>query len=474
MAKTFMGVRLRSLRAERGMTQAALAQALGLSPSYLNQIEQDQRPLTVAVLLKIHKVLGVDIQQFSEDEEARLLAQLRDALAAMPQPTAAVPLPELREVATRLPQLAQALLAMHQRHVADVERLEALTARLGDGRSELAEGGGGASALLAEPARQMPFEAVRDFFFAHRNHFDALDRAAETLATQAREQTSAQGGSLQEWLQFRLQARHQVLVLRGSQGGVHSHRRFDAATRTLYVAPQLRPAQQAFQLATQLALLEFDALIEDALKPTHWQDEATRRLARMGLANYVAGAFVLPYGEFLQAAESLQYDVDLLARRFGVGFETVCHRLSTLQRAEAPGVPFFFIRVDRAGNISKRQSARISTSPRPGAPARCGWCTRPSPSRAASCPSWPACPTGGSTSGLPAPSAGPGTAGGRQARPFPSAWAATCSMRRGWCIPRAWTCVTWRLRPPSAWAARSASAMHARNGRSPLWASRCV
>ncbi|MDH0050392.1 short-chain fatty acyl-CoA regulator family protein [Comamonas terrigena] len=357
MAKTFMGVRLRSLRAERGITQAALAQALGLSPSYLNQIEQDQRPLTVAVLLKIHKVLGVDIQQFSEDEEARLLAQLRDALAAMPQPTAAVPLPELREVATRLPQLAQALLAMHQRHVADVERLEALTARLGDGRSELAEGGGGASALLAEPARQMPFEAVRDFFFAHRNHFDALDRAAETLATQAREQTSAQGGSLQEWLQFRLQARHQVLVLRGSQGGVHSHRRFDAATRTLYVAPQLRPAQQAFQLATQLALLEFDALIEDALKPTHWQDEATRRLARMGLANYVAGAFVLPYGEFLQAAESLQYDVDLLARRFGVGFETVCHRLSTLQRAEAPGVPFFFIRVDRAGNISKRQSA---------------------------------------------------------------------------------------------------------------------
>ena len=105
MAKTFMGVRLRSLRAERGLTQAALAQALELSPSYLNQIEQDQRPLTVSVLLRIHKVLGVDIQQFSEDEEARLLAQLRDAVAAMPLPEAAVPLPELSEVAARLPQL---------------------------------------------------------------------------------------------------------------------------------------------------------------------------------------------------------------------------------------------------------------------------------------------------------------------------------------------------------------------------------
>lgn len=354
MAKTFMGVRLRSLRAERGMTQAALAQALGLSPSYLNQIEQDQRPLTVPVLLRIHKVLGVDIQQFSEDEQARLLSQLRDAMAAAAQPDGPVPLPELREVAAKMPHLAQALLAMHRRHQADVERIEALSARLGDGRGLSGEGDAAVAAWNHAP-RQMPFEAVRDFFFAHRNHFDALDRAAERLARQAGEQ----GGSLQEWLQHRLQARHNVLVRRAAHdaGDAHGHRRYDPQTCTLCVAPQLRPAQQAFQLATQLALLEFDALIDAELRTAAWQDDATRRLARLGLANYVAGAFVLPYGQFLQAAEGLQYDIDLLARRFGVGFETVCHRLSTLQRAEAPGVPFFFIRVDRAGNISKRQSA---------------------------------------------------------------------------------------------------------------------
>ena len=138
MAKTFMGVRLRSLRAERGMTQAALAQALGLSPSYLNQIEQDQRPLTVPVLLRIHKVLGVDIQQFSEDEQARLLSQLRDAMAAAAQPDGPVPLPELREVAAKMPHLAQALLAMHRRHQADVERIEALSARLPEQPTEAA------------------------------------------------------------------------------------------------------------------------------------------------------------------------------------------------------------------------------------------------------------------------------------------------------------------------------------------------
>lgn len=347
MAKVFMGVRLRSLRAERGFTQVALAHALGISPSYLNQLEQDQRPFTVSVLLKVHKVLGVDIQQFSEDEEARLVAQLGDAVASVQGLEGyLVAAPELREVAAKLPGVARAILAMHRRHLADTERLEALTDRLSDGR-------GAGEAPLPSATRQMPFEAVRDFFFAHRNYFDALDRAAEKLAQQAQ----AQGGHVHEWLQQRLQAQHQVQVLPDQTPHSDHHRRLDTSSHTLYLAPQLRPAQQAFQLATQLALLEFDALIEAQLQSAPWQDEATRRLARIGLANYVAGAFILPYGAFLQAAESLGYDIDLLAQRFGVGFETVCHRLSTLQRAEAPGVPFFFIRVDRAGNISKRQSA---------------------------------------------------------------------------------------------------------------------
>ena len=119
MSKIFMGVRLRSLRQERGMTQVALAQALGISPSYLNQLEQDQRPFTVSVLLKVHRVLGVDIQQFSEDEQARLVAQLSDAVAAVPD-LPAVPQAELRELAAKLPQLSQALLALHRRHQRDL------------------------------------------------------------------------------------------------------------------------------------------------------------------------------------------------------------------------------------------------------------------------------------------------------------------------------------------------------------------
>lgn len=337
--KTYMGVRLRRLRAERGLSQVALAQALGLSPSYLNQIEQNQRPLTVAVLLKIHRVLGVDIQAFSDDETARLVAGLREALADAPEP---ITLPELQELAGQMPAVGRALLALHRRAVEATERLEAMALRVGDDRS-------GAIA-----PRAMPFEAVRDFFFTQQNHFDALDRAAEALAAEA---GVGEGGVLAEWLVQRLQRAHAVQVLT-TAGDPAYKRRFDPVQRTLQVPGALAPGALAFQLATQLALLECGDLL-DALtdSPLLQGDVASRKLARVGLANYFAGALLLPYGTFLEAAEALRYDIDLLGQRFGVGFETVCHRLSSLQRAGAPGVPFVFVRVDRAGNISKRQSA---------------------------------------------------------------------------------------------------------------------
>ncbi|MDO4724982.1 MAG: short-chain fatty acyl-CoA regulator family protein [Comamonadaceae bacterium] len=383
MKKTFMGVKLRRLRAERGLSQVALAQALGLSPSYLNQLEQNQRPLTVAVLLKISRVLGVDVQQFSEDEEARLVAAMQEALADAPEP---VTLPELKEVAAQMPALARAVLALHRRQTESQERLEALALHLGDdraspvspiGMASTASAPGSASlagAAVALP-RATPFEAVRDFFFAHQNHFDALDRAAEALAAQAQ----AQGAALAGWLAERLRQRHglhvQTVPAQEDDGGGSGDtaafkRRHDPATRTLRLAATLAPGQRAFQLGTQLALLEqgeaIDALIDGPpfmggatgrAAAGAQGEQAARRLARIGLANYFAGALLLPYGAFLRAAETLRHDIDRLGQRFGVGFETVCHRLSTLQRPGAPGVPFFFVRVDRAGNISKRQSA---------------------------------------------------------------------------------------------------------------------
>ena len=337
-----MGVRLKRLREENGLTQQALADALGISLSYLNQIENNQRPLTVPVLLKLNAAFGADIQLFSDNDEARLIGELRDALAdpALPETIA---LADIRELAGNMPALARAFISQGRRLKQASERAAAYAARLGD------DGRGSAATLPSAP-----FEEVRDFFFANRNYIDELDRAAETVA----QQMGMPLGRMADAAARRLEERHGLrLADLRDEDSAGAQRSFDAQTRTLRLSRRLRPGQQAFQMATQIAFLEYSDLIDRLATSGSFSNDEARSLARIGLANYFAGALVLPYAPFLQLAEKLRYDIDLLGREFGVGFETICHRLSTLQRREARGVPFFFIRVDRAGNISKRQSA---------------------------------------------------------------------------------------------------------------------
>ncbi len=343
MRKTFMGVRLRTLREQRGLTQAALAHALDLSPSYVNQLENNQRPLSVPVLLKLQAALGVDLQWFSEDEEARLIAQLQDA-AADAGPGAAIAAAELRALAQQMPAVARRLIELQRQAREARERLEALADGIGD------------RALLSGVAPTQPHEEVRDFFYARHNHITELDALAEALHAQLKP-ASALAGELAPALQRLLKQRHGVMVQSAEPGSSGALRRYDSARRVLRLHPELEPGQRSFQLGVQLALLEAGELIAQIVAGAALHSDESRALARIGLASYFAGALVLPYGAFLAAAQALRYDIELLARRFGVSFETVCHRLSTLQRPEAPGVPFFFIRVDRAGNISKRQSA---------------------------------------------------------------------------------------------------------------------
>ncbi|MGE4372464.1 MAG: short-chain fatty acyl-CoA regulator family protein [Xanthobacter sp.] len=339
MKKTFVGVRLKRLREEKGLTQVALAQALGLSASYLNQLEKNQRPLTVSVLLKINEIFGVDVQLFSEGDEARMVADLREVFAD-PVLHESVSLAEVKEVVSAMPALGRAILGLHRRYRHVQERADALAGELG-----LGSGG------MATPNTPMPYEQVRDFFYAHHNHFNVLEEAAEALAQRA----GLVPGEMAEGLARYLEVRHGVRIVRSGEEGMQ--RRFRGSERVLHLSRRLEDGRRAFQIATQLAFLEQGEQIESLAAEAAMGAPETHSLARIGLANYFAGALMMPYGAFLIAAEAERYDIERLGARFGVGFETICHRLSSLQRPGALGVPFFFIRVDRAGNISKRQSA---------------------------------------------------------------------------------------------------------------------
>ncbi|MCF8570547.1 short-chain fatty acyl-CoA regulator family protein [Gordonia sp. HY002] len=334
MAKTYVGARLRRLRADLGISQAALARRVDLSTTYVNQLENDHRPITVSVLLNLTSAFDLPADFFADSGDARLSADVADALLSHGESADRA---EITELVSRMPSVGRTLVNLNR-------RLTAATTALEDQRS----------ADTAPPDVPMtPFEQVRDYFYDRRNHITELDTAAEHLFIDA----GFTVGGLDLQLAQHLDDVYGIRVTIGSSTDPSTaKRRFDPESATVTLARRLTAGQRAFQLATQLALLSHAEQI-DALIAASTVAETSRAVLRVGLANYFAGALVLPYGLFASTARELRYDVGLLARRFEVGFETVCHRLSTLQRPGDRGIPFIFVRVDRAGNISKRQSA---------------------------------------------------------------------------------------------------------------------
>ena len=343
--KIYAHAKLRRLRRERGMNQVELARALGLSTSYLNQIEHSRRPLTAPVLLRIAEVFGVDPEFFSEADEERLATDLRAALGDEACGTQ-VPLEEAADVARDHPEVARALVALHHRYRDAAERVVAL-----------APPQDGASLLTAEP-----HDEVRDFFYAHHNHFGALDAVAERTAADL---GTGSAGRTAEALKERLAARHGITVVVTDTERAADARRFDPGSGLLLLSPWLSEAQRAFQLATQLALLEHGSLLDTLVaggelaseQAAGLASEQAVGLARIGLANYFAGALLMPYTAFhrRRRGAALRHRAApatasaSASRPSATGFHPPA--------ARARGVPFSFVRVDRAGNISKRQSA---------------------------------------------------------------------------------------------------------------------
>jgi predicted transcriptional regulator/transcriptional regulator with XRE-family HTH domain len=331
MSKTAIGKTIRRLRLEQGYSQQGLAQKLGISTSYLNLVEHDQRNVTASLLFKLTDILQVDLAALSGVQEREFEVLLREAFADPLLNLEPVPEAEIQALAAA-PNGARAILALHRALIGAREESSGIT--LPSGRRIM-----------------LPTEEVRDFFHDHANHFPSLEDAAETISATLNAAVIGTSHALAE----RLRRAHGLIVSVKTLPG--TLRAFDAKARLLTLSEDLPRESRGFQMAFQLALLEtrepVDAIVEAAAPSS--RDAA--ELLRIGLLNYVAGAILMPYEPFLAAARELRYDAEAIAARFAVSYEQACHRLTTLQRNGARGVPFFFLRVDPAGNVSKRFSA---------------------------------------------------------------------------------------------------------------------
>ncbi|MGG7568464.1 helix-turn-helix domain-containing protein [Rhodovulum sp. DZ06] len=335
--KLYAGVELREARRGAGLTQRAFAEALGISLSYLNQMENNHRPLSAAVVLALADRFGFDLSRLSVGESDRMVADMKEALADPVFAGAMPPVADLQLAASNAPALARAFLQLHRTWRQTNERLASLDAALGRGDDSLAP---------------LPWEEVRDFFHYCDNYIDAVDKAAEGFAAQAGLADAGPGEDRTARLAAWLSARKGVEVALSADGPL---RRFDGEVITL--SARAPAPTRAFQLAHQVALLFHHELIEATLDLAGFRTEEAREICRIGLANYFAGAAIMPYAQFIDAADGERHDLEALSDRFGASLEQVGQRLSTLQRPGAKGVPFFFARVDQAGTVTKRHSA---------------------------------------------------------------------------------------------------------------------
>lgn len=338
--KALLGHKVRRLRQDLGLSQAEMAEQLAISASYLNLIEHNQRPVTVPLLFRLGQAFEIDLKAFAEDEEAQLAAGLKEAFAdplfAQDRPRDA----DLRELAAASPAAAEAVLTLYRAYRSLRDDARALAERMAEsGRLQSLEGAAS------------PLDEVRDFQQAMHNHVPELEAAAEELWADGR----FEADDLYRGLSRHLQAAHGVAVriLPADVMG-DALRRYDIHRRRVLLSEALAPASRVFQLAAQAALLGRRELLDRLVAKGRFSSPEAERLARAGLAAYFAGAVLMPYDRFREAAAELRHDLSLLERRFGASFEQVCHRLTTLQRPGSRGVPFFFIRIDRAGNVSKR------------------------------------------------------------------------------------------------------------------------
>ena len=336
MQKTFIGPHLRRLRLERGETQGAMAKALNISPSYVNLLENNERSVSVQVLFRLFDAYGVDWRDIAEEDGT---AQLSDLRAAIQDPlfTQTRPdLPQLRAALVHAPGLVQSFMSLYRSYQVVSDQLLSLTES-------------GAPQLSASPEA-----AVHDVFRRNRNHFRELEEAAEAFWPDSKVDRDEIYVAIKRRLRDKVGVNVRLCQVEDLPGAL---RQYDEARREILLSEALDQPNRTFQLVHMAALLEQRSLLDALIQRSGIADPRGVARLRVELANYFAAAVLMPYAAFLAEAQAMKYDLDHIATRFGVSFEQACHRATTLQREGAQGVPFFFLRIDKGGNVTKRFNA---------------------------------------------------------------------------------------------------------------------
>lgn len=340
--KVFLGPRVRRIRNSLGLTQTSMASELDISPSYLNLIERNQRPLTVPLIIKLSSVYKIDPQEL-QVEGAGTLSALKEVFADTLLMGELPGDQELVEITDAAPNAASGIVKLYRAYREQQERLSDLSSMLAknDGSPQIS-------------SSRLPIDIVRQVFEERPNYFGRIDEAAEKFSGEfisADEPTA----SLRDWLKDKHGITVRILPVKTMP---NLRRRLDRHSMRLFLSARLSPHDRLRELAIEVAVLALATPIQSELEGLNLQGDEAIRLARYELSRYAAHALMMPYGLFQASAKRSEYDVDALSAQFNVSFEQAATRLTSLQRADLPAIPFFMLEVDNAGNIVRRAGAK--------------------------------------------------------------------------------------------------------------------
>lgn len=340
--KIFAGPRIRRIRNAKGLTQTAMAEALGISPSYLNLIERNQRPLTVQLILKLASVYKIEPDEL-QGEAGASLAALREVFA---DPLLAGELPgeqELLEISEGAPNATAAFIKLYRAYREQAERLSDLTELLArEGRTTSLSGA------------RLPIDEVHEIMEGRANHYPALEEEAAAFTTLLKPGDDLMA-ALKSWLKGEYGITVKVLPVATMPNW---RRRYDRHSQRLYLSERLSPFDQLREVAMEAVLIRMHVAIAAQIDSLKLSSDEARRIARFEMARYAAHAVMMPYDAFFNAAQRARYDVDVLKSRFGVSFEQAANRLTMLGRQSMQGIPFFMLEVDNAGHRFRRAGAQ--------------------------------------------------------------------------------------------------------------------
>ena len=344
--KIFVGPRVRRIRNSLDLTQTAMASELGISPSYLNLIERNQRPLTAQLVLKLVSTYKIDVDELQPSNDVGSISALKEVFS---DPLLEGELPgdtELLEISDGAPNASAAIVKLYRAYREQQDRLSDLSKIMSE-----------SGQTIERQDRQLPVDVVRGVFENAPWCFPALEAAAARIVD-ALNKHAGKMAALYSLLRVDHGMSVQVLPVETMPVW---RKRYDRHSHRLFLSERLPRPDRAELLAQELVLLRERKVVDEEIELLKITGDEAVRLARMELARYTALAILMPYRRFLESAERVAYDPAVLATRFETSFGQVAQRLVSLQDRSAgnrSGLPFFMLEVDQGGSILRRVGAK--------------------------------------------------------------------------------------------------------------------